>query len=165
MIRCKTVNSNYKVWKIDIDENKKIAEVQIASSRKVKEENSYDKRLIDKEIAKNGYVNTNWFNVRFIGKAFNQISSYELKEGDTITNLNITFEKEPYWDSENEQVAYPKNVKITVWEFELPNGTDSNGSTTTTPKNFDKAPIVEEGNNKKVESTTPEDIDIDEEPF
>jgi hypothetical protein len=121
----------FTVWEID-DDGKK-ATVRMTSSRKVRDD---EKSLVEHKIAKNGYVNTSWSFVNFVGKAYNQLKKYEIKEGSRITKLNMKIQMEPYWDSKNEVVAYPKNPKLTVFEFELPE--------TSGKKDLDKAPVVVE---------------------
>lgn len=121
----------FTVWEID-DDGKK-ATIRMSSSRKVKDNET---SLIENKIAKNGYVSTSWSFVQFVGKAYNKIKKYEIKSGDRITNLDLKLQQEPYWDSREQMVAYPKNMKITVFDFELPNN-DKTG-------NIDEAPVVEE---------------------
>lgn len=126
-----TMTDFFTVWEID-DDGKK-ATVRMTSSRKVRDD---EKSLVEHKIAKNGYVNTSWSFVNFVGKAYNQLKKYEIKEGSRITKLNMKIQMEPYWDSKNEVVAYPKNPKLTVFEFELPE--------TSGKKDLDKAPVVVE---------------------
>ena len=136
----------FTVWEID-DDGKK-ATVRMTSSRKVRDD---EKVLIDHKIAKNGYVNTSWSFVNFVGKAYNQLKKYEIASGGKITNVKMQIKMEPYWDKDNECIAYPKNPKLTVFEFELP---EAKGKS-----NIDKAPVVEE----EVEEPTTETED--EYPF
>jgi len=126
-----TMTDFFTIWEID-DDGKK-ATVRMTSSRKVRDD---EKSLVEHKIAKNGYVNTSWSFVNFVGKAYNQLKKYEIKEGSRITKLNMKIQMEPYWDSKNEVVAYPKNPKLTVFEFELPE--------TSGKKDLDKAPVVVE---------------------
>ena len=102
-----------KVWEIDEKDN--YAEVKFSTSRPAKENNPYDKLQIEKGVAKNGYISEYQSFVKFRGHAYNKLS--QIKVGDIITNLEAEFNREPYWDSQNECVAYPKNIKITVFSF------------------------------------------------
>ncbi len=139
--------SFFKVWEI-VDKDG-VAEVKLSTSRKIKE-NSYDSNLTEKGIAKKGYVSTYWSFVKFVGKAYNQLNKYNVESGTSITNLDFSIEQEPYYDSTTGSVAYPKNIKFTVFEFELANSEETSEETTTqptttkAPKNIDKAPKVEE---------------------
>lgn len=137
------ITSYLKIWEIEDDPNtNNVKVVRVSSSRKVKEDSNYDKSLEEHGIAKNGYVSTTWYNLRFVGKAFNQLSKYNVQVGDVITNVEASIEKEPYWDSNNQAVTYPKNIKMTVFGFELPGSTSEEGQPAKTPKNIDRAPIV-----------------------
>lgn len=132
----------FTVW--DIDDDGKKAVIRMSSSRKVKEDQ--DKVAIEKGIAKNGYISTNWNFVNFVGKAYNQLKKYEIKSGDRITNLDARIQMEPYWNEEMQSVSYPKNPRITVFGFELPQQNSTN---------LDKAPEVEkEEPTSKQETTT-----------
>lgn len=154
------ITTNFKVWDIKEDPNSKdVSLVRVSESRKVRD-NNYDKNLEAHEIAKNGYVSTNWYDFRFIGKAHNQLNKY-VQVGDTITNLDATLEKEPYWDENSQSIAYPKNVRITVFEFELPGGSEEEGQPAKTPKNIDRAPRIAD---PEPEVEEPE-YDDDENPF
>lgn len=141
-----TMTDFFTVWEID-DDGKK-ATVRMTSSRKVRDE---EKTLIE-HVAKNGYVNTSWSFVQFVGKAYNQLKKYEIKPGDKITKLNMRIQQEPYWDKENEQVGYPKNPRFTVFDFELPQANSGD---------LDKPPVVAE----ETEETEPAAADTNEYPF
>lgn len=140
-----TITDRVKVWEINDKEG--VAEVKFSTSRPVKENNSYDKIQIDNGVAKNGYIADYRSFVRFVGHAYNQLKSINI--GDTITNLKADMSLEPYWDSKNKCIAYPKNEKITVFEFEMYTGENNNGT-----KNLDKAPQVAE-EPKPVQYTAP----------
>jgi hypothetical protein len=138
-----TLTDIYTIW--EIVDHEKSATIRMACGRKVKENDTYDDARIEHGIAKNGYVNTNFYNVDFVGKAYNQLKKYEIDEGSKITNLKVKFDSEPRWLNEytnksgekiTAHVDYPKTPKIKVFEFELP---EANPSRT----NLDKAPIVE----------------------
>ena len=143
-----TMTSYFKIWEIKEDEGGKTATVRMSTNRKVKEEFARDKALVDNGIAKNGYVSTSWSFVRFVGKAYNKLMK-DVKEGDSITNVECTIEREPYMDSKTNQVVYPNNIRMTVFSFDLAN----NGGNTS--KNMDKAPMVAKNDT----------IEEDEEPF
>lgn len=142
-----TMTDFFTVWEID-DDGKK-ATVRMTSSRKVRDE---EKTLIEHNVAKNGYVNTSWSFVQFVGKAYNQLKKYEIKPGDRITKLNMRIQQEPYWDKDNEQIGYPKNPRFTVFDFELP---QANGG------DLDKPPVVAE----EKEETEPDTTEANEYPF
>lgn len=128
------ITDRCKVWEINDKDN--YAEVKFSTSRKVKEENSYDKTQIDNGVAKNGYIADYRSFVRFVGHAYNKLK--EIEVGDVITNLSADMSTEPYWDSKSASIAYPKNEKITVFEFEMYDA-ENNGY-----KNLDKAPQVQD---------------------
>ena len=129
------ITDRCKVWEINDKEG--YAEVKFSCSRKVKE-GGYDQILIDKGIAKNGYVSDYHSFVRFVGHAYNKLK--EINIGDTITNLETQDSStEPYWDSKNNCVAYAKNERMTVFNFEIYN---SNAQAQNSTRNLDKAPQV-----------------------
>lgn len=122
-----------KVW--EINDKERYAEVKFSCSRKVKD---YDKDLVDNNIAKNGYISSYHSFVRFVGHAYNKLKSINI--GDTITNLDIEDSTtEPYWDSKNNCVAYPKHERLTVFDFEVYN---PDTQTQNSSRNLDKAPQV-----------------------
>lgn len=109
------ITDRCKVWEInDLDRR---AEVKFSCSRKIKEDSSYDKVQAEHGVAKNGYIPTYFSFVKFVGHAYNKLKDVNI--GDTITEMDATIEYEPYWDSNNECVNYPKNPKITVFDFEI----------------------------------------------
>ena len=113
----KMITDRCKVWEINDKDGH--AEVKFSCSRKVKE-GGYDQILIDKGIAKNGYVSDYHSFVRFVGHAYNKLK--EINIGDVITNLETQDSStEPYWDSKNNCVAYAKNERMTVFNFEIYN--------------------------------------------
>ena len=131
----KIITDRCKVWEINDKEG--YAEVKFSCSRKVKE-GGYDQILIDKGIAKNGYVSDYHSFVRFVGHAYNKLK--EINIGDVITNLETQDSStEPYWDSKNNCVAYAKNERMTVFNFEIYN---SNAQAQNSTRNLDKAPQV-----------------------
>lgn len=131
----KMITDRCKVWEINDKEG--YAEVKFSCSRKVKE-GGYDQILIDKGIAKNGYVSDYHSFVRFVGHAYNKLK--EINIGDVITNLETQDSStEPYWDSKNNCVAYAKNERMTVFNFEI---YDPNTQTQNSTRNLDKAPQV-----------------------
>lgn len=131
----KMITDKCKVWEINDKEG--YAEVKFSCSRKVKED-GYDQILIDKGIAKNGYVSDYHSFVRFVSHAYNKLK--EINIGDVITNLETRDSTtEPYWDSKNNCVAYAKNERMTVFNFEIYN---SDAQVQNSTKNLDKAPQV-----------------------
>ena len=131
----KMITDRCKVWEINDKDGH--AEVKFSCSRKVKE-GGYDQILIDKGIAKNGYVSDYHSFVRFVGHAYNKLK--EINIGDVITNLETQDSStEPYWDSKNNCVAYAKNERMTVFNFEIYN---SNAQAQNSTRNLDKAPQV-----------------------
>ena len=131
----KMITDRCKVWEINDKEG--YAEVKFSCSRKVKE-GGYDQILIDKGIAKNGYVSDYHSFVRFVGHAYNKLK--EINIGDAITNLETQDSStEPYWDSKNNCVAYAKNERMTVFNFEIYN---SDAQAQNSTRNLDKAPQV-----------------------
>ena len=133
----KMITDKCKVWEINDKEG--YAEVKFSCSRKVKE-GGYDQILIDKGIAKNGYVSDYHSFVRFVGHAYNKLK--EINIGDVITNLETRDSTtEPYWDSKNNCVAYAKNERMTVFNFEIYN---SDAQVQNSTRNLDKAPQVED---------------------
>lgn len=119
----------FTVWEIDDDGKKAI--VRMTSGRKVKE----DEKTLIEHVAKNGYVNTSWSFVQFVGKAYNQLKKYEIKPGDKITKVNMQIKQEPYWAEGEAMVLYPRTPKFTVFDFELPEAKPIS--------NVDKGPVVE----------------------
>ena len=131
-----TITDNVKIW--EITDKNTMAEVKWSTSRKVKEGDSYDQIQIDNGVAKNGYIAEYRNFVRFVGHAYNQLKN--IKEGDVITNLLADISREPYWDSRNNCIQFPKNEKITVFEFEVYDPSKHNKAV----KNLDRAPQVAE---------------------
>ena len=122
------ITDRCKVW--EINDKDGMAEVKFSTSRKVKENSSYDQTQVANGVARNGYI---------VGHAYNQLKDVQV--GDTITNLDADMSTEPYWDSNNNCVAYPKNEKITVFAFEKYNPENQEQGST---RNLDKAPQVAE---------------------
>ena len=144
----KMITDRCKVWEINDKEG--YAEVKFSCSRKVKE-GGYDQILIDKGIAKNGYVSDYHSFVRFVGHAYNKLK--EINIGDVITNLETRDSStEPYWDSKNNCVAYAKNERMTVFNFEIYN---SNAQAQNSARNLDKAPQVEDSPAPAVSAPSP----------
>ena len=137
------VNSpdHFKVWKI-VDDGKK-ATIDMSCSRKVDEKNYGDKEKIEHNIAKNGYISESFKFTTFVGKAYNKLKKYEVKEGDTITNLEMREDYEGFYNVNSQAVEYPKYPRRTVFDFELPGSTKEEGKPAQTPRNIDRAPIVE----------------------
>lgn len=131
------ITDRCKVWEINDKEG--MAEVKFSTSRKVKENSSYDQTQVTNGVARNGYIADYRSFVRFVGHAYNQLKDVQI--GDTITNLDADMSTEPYWDSNNNCVAYPKNEKITVFAFEKYNPENQEQGFT---RNLDKAPQVAE---------------------
>lgn len=131
------ITDRCKVW--DIKESGNVSEVKFSCSRKVKEDDNYDKVQITNGVAKNGYIATYYSFVRFVGHARNKLANVYI--GDTITHLEGKLEREPYWDSNTQSVVYPKNYKLTIFDFEI---YDENNSFNNQNKNLDKAPQVED---------------------
>lgn len=126
-----------KVW--EINDKDGMAEVKFSTSRKVKEDSSYDQIQVANGVAKKGYIADYRSFVRFVGHAYNQLKDIQI--GDTITNLDADMSREPYWDSNNNCIAHPKNEKITVFAFEKYNPENQEQDST---RNLDKAPQVAE---------------------
>ena len=131
------ITDRCKVWEINDKEG--MAEVKFSTSRKVKENSSYDQTQVTNGVARNGYIADYRSFVRFVGHAYNQLKDVQI--GDIITNLDADMSTEPYWDSNNNCVAYPKNEKITVFAFEKYNPENQEQGFT---RNLDKAPQVAE---------------------
>lgn len=131
------ITDRCKVW--EINDKDGMAEVKFSTSRKVKENSSYDQTQVTNGVARNGYIADYRSFVRFVGHAYNQLKDVQI--GDTITNLDADMSTEPYWDSNNNCVAYPKNEKITVFAFEKYNPENQEQGST---RNLDKAPQVAE---------------------
>ena len=146
----KMITDRCKVWEINDKDGH--AEVKFSCSRKVKE-GGYDQILIDKGIAKNGYVSDYHSFVRFVGHAYNKLK--EINIGDVITNLETQDSStEPYWDSKNNCVAYAKNERMTVFNFEIYNP-DTQTQTQNSTRNLDRAPQVEDSVAPEVSAPTP----------
>ena len=119
-----------KVW--EINDKDGYAEIRFSTSRKVKE-NNYDKIQVDNGVAKNGYISTGFSFVRVVGHAYNQLK--DISVGDTITNMDTEINLEPYWDTNNNCVTYPKSPKYTIFSLEK-------YVYEAQPTNFDRAPQV-----------------------
>ena len=146
----KMITDRCKVWEINDKDGH--AEVKFSCSRKVKE-GGYDQILIDKGIAKNGYVSDYHSFVRFVGHAYNKLK--EINIGDVITNLETQDSStEPYWDSKNNCVAYAKNERMTVFNFEIYNP-DTQTQIQNSTRNLDRAPQVEDSVAPEVSAPTP----------
>lgn len=158
------ITSNLKVWEIKDDPNNpKVSFVRASESRPIKD-TDYDKGLAEKGIAKNGFVSTNWFEIKFVGKANNQLKKY-IQVGDSISKLEASFDKEPYWNNKEGKIVYPSIPKITVYQFELPGGSDEEGQPAQTPRNIDRAPRIAE-EEKYSDNQVPEYNEAQEEnPF
>ncbi len=153
MIRAKSSEYTFfKFWGIKED-----GTVNLSTSRKLNLEYNGDKKLKDADFVtqdKNGnyWVNSNWNFVRFIGKAKTKIDG--LNNGETLVNVEFQIDNEPYINSNGER-AYPKNYKVTVFDFELYGNGNAKKNTT---RNIDKAPIV-------ADDTEPQIDDDDDLPF
>ena len=132
------ITDRCKVWEINDLDGK--AEVQFSTSRKVRENDAYDQIQVDNGVAKNGYISESHSYVRFVGHAYNKLK--EISSGDVITNLEADIRREPYWDSQERCIKYPKNYKMTVFSFEIYN--PENYNTQVSKTNLDKAPQVAE---------------------
>lgn len=136
-------NTNFTIW--NIEDNGKMATVDLSTGRKVDENNQFDKVKIEKGIAKNGYVNESFRFVRFVGQAYNKLKKHDLKEKDRITNLSMNWDFEGFWNESTQAIEYPKYPRITVFSFDIPGEEDSgDNNNTQTPRNIDKAPEVYE---------------------
>lgn len=131
------ITDRCKVWDIN-DENGR-AIVRFSTSRKIKDDNSYDQVQINNGVAKNGYISSNFSLVKFVGHAYHKLK--DIQVGDVIINLEADLNNEPYWDTKNNCVAYLKNYKITVFDFEK---YDPEKHAQGYTKNLDSAPKVEE---------------------
>jgi len=129
------ITDRCRIW--DINDKETFAEATLKTGRKVKEKDEFDKLRVDNGIAKNGYVPDIHSFVRFVGHAYNKLK--DVKEGDLLTNLTATFSKEAYWSTTENCALYPKNEKVTVFDFEI---ADNEEQTKNTNKNLDKAPQV-----------------------
>ena len=129
------ITDRCKVWDVN-DENGR-AIVRFSVSRKIKDGNQYDQIQIDNGVAKNGYISSNFSLVKFVGHAYHKLK--DIQVGDVITNLEADLNNEPYWDTKNNCVAYLKNYKMTVFDFEKYNPENQEQNYT---KNLDSAPKV-----------------------
>lgn len=147
----RVITSNYfKVW--EIDEKEKYSLVRMSTSRKVDDKNTDDKSRIDNGIAKNGYVSESFQYVRFVGKAFNKLKKdIVVGTNDTITNLEMNFDFEPYYNNETKEVKYPRYPRITVFSFNLPSEVKKDDNAR---KGMDKAPAVAD-----------EDVSVEQQPM
>ena len=156
------INDIMKVWKAEISENK--ADVSFSVSRKVREDDKYDAERIEKGIAKNGYVSTQFY-ATFVGEAFRKIK--DLAEGTRIVNARADFKREPYWNQEMDCVDYPKSGRWTIFDFELvtdeyfANLTRNNNNTKTKEVRIEEttAPV------KPVASKEENKMEVDDLPF
>lgn len=129
-------NTIFKVWEIN-DKNGS-AEVKCSTSRKVDENNEYDRVQIEHGVAKNGYINTYYY-MKFVKQAYEQLKN--VKPGDAIVNLRFVSSREMYWSSENDCIKYPTYDKETIFSFEMYNPENRQQSQV---RNMDKAPAVAE---------------------
>ena len=122
----------FTVWNVQDMGN--YMEVALNTGRKLKD-TDYDKALITNGVVKEGskYINTRWSFIRLTGEAFNRAKKHELKDGDRITNLELSFNQEPFFDKKINEVGYPKNIKITVLNFEFFSSEPQNGNMDTPP--------------------------------
>jgi hypothetical protein len=124
------------VWKVEDKEN--YALVTLSTSRKDK--------------ASGEYKNSNWSFVRFVGDAYKQIDKLGLDERQRIIIRGGCFSREKYQDSDGND-AYPKNVQMTVFQWENPTDDDYHGkkeNKNSTPKSssskkkMDEPPVTDE---------------------
>lgn len=139
------ITDRCKVW--EIKDNNTYALVKFSSSRKVNENNSWDKIQIENGGAKNGYISENRNFVRFVGHAYNKLKEIEI--GDVIVNISTDNNREPFWNSETQSFEYPLHERITVFDFEIYNKEKNNFS----DKNLDKAPQIMDNATPKVVTT------------
>lgn len=131
------IEDRCKVWEIN-DLNGR-AEVTFSCSRKVKDD-AYDKVQVEHGVAKNGYISTYFRYVKFVGEAYEKLK--EINVGDVITKLVSSIEYEPYWSSNEGCILYPKNPKITVFNFKLYDAEAAKNNNYS--NNLDSAPQVAE---------------------
>ena len=81
------ITDRCKVW--EINDKNGTAEVKISSSRKVNENNSYDKVQIENGVAKNGYISDYRSFVRFVGHAYHQLKDIRLETLLLILSLIV----------------------------------------------------------------------------
>lgn len=153
-------DSRFKIWNIDDKNN--FALVDMSTSRKINEDIASDKAKVEHNIAKNGYVSESYKYVRFVGKAYNQLKKH-IEVGDTITNVQMQLDNEGFWNEKTNAVEYPRNTKITVFEFELPGSSNEDGKPAQTPRNIDRAPRVEDPEPEEYDDDN--DYSDDENPF
>ena len=127
------ITDRCKVW--EINDKDGYAEIRFSTSRKVKENSSYDQTQVTNGVARNGYIADYRSFVRFVGHAYHQLKDIQI--GDTITNLDADMSTEPYWDINNNCVTYPKSPKYTIFSLEK-------YVYEAQPTNFDRAPQVAE---------------------
>lgn len=164
-----------KLW--EIEDRGNYADVRASESRKVREDNAYDKTQIDNGVAQNGYIGTSWSNVRFAGHAYNKLKT--LGTEDTVTNLEFSIDKEPYYGDTSAELnfaissleraniinegaikkldkqygkVFPKVPRITIWDFDtLAEAEEKNNANNQYAQNIDKAPQVEVAVQKPVQ--------------
>lgn len=156
------INDIMRVWKADILENR--ADVSFSVSRKVRENDKYDEERIEKGIAKNGYVSTQFY-ATFVGEAFRKVK--DLEEGTRIVNARAEFKREPYWNQETECIDYPKNGRWAIFDFELV--TDDYFANLTRNNNNAKLKevVIEETTApvKPIETKEENKVEVDDLPF
>lgn len=127
------ITDRCKVW--EIEDKNGYAEIKFSTSRKTKD-NEYDNYQLSHNNGKNGYIPTYYNFIRVVGHAYNQLKDIEV--GDAITNIRASLEREPFYSEEEGKIIYPKNYKLTIFEFEKYNFEQNNSG------GIDRAPQVEE---------------------
>lgn len=145
----------FKIWDLQDSPSGKSARATLSDGRQLDQNYAPDKKIIDDGIvsqSQNGkyYVNSKWSAI-FINEAFNKLKKYQVKNEDSIINVQGELSNEPYgWvtNKDGEKInssngtplkRYGLLLKIRNFDLYTPN----------TNASIDKAPIVEETSKAK----------------
>lgn len=138
MIRLKSIsNGDYPermtYWSHEIKGN--AAVVSLTTGRKLREDNIFDKKIIDSGLASGKYVNSRWNFWTFIGEARKKLDS--LKPQDNICDLSISMSNEPFL-AEDGSKKFAQSPRIVVTDFNIYNPNNTNKGAV----KINQAPIV-----------------------
>lgn len=167
---------SFALWDIQVKD--KSATARLSEGRKLRD-NVWDNNLVQYGIANaNGYIDTNWSYVSFVGEAFKKVQT--LQNGDRIACVRMNLNKEPYYGDTSRAIndaisllehnnviavgtiprrqpvfgkVYPNHPSMTIYDFELAKDMAEKVVAQRNVTNMDSAPTVVTATTASVQPT------------